>query len=187
MLFNRNLFFILFFSIFLALATLIMVACGGGNDSSTRQSNPSPPPPSPTATPPSTNGVGSIQGMVISSARTPLNAVHIRAVKVDGPNIQLGAFSGIGPNLTFQDGVLRIDEVPAGNYRILIEKLDGRSPAFDDFRYSQFVQSNSPLISFPDEYYNGERESSTDDPLDFIEITVMGGETTQDIIFITND
>ncbi|MFQ5788695.1 MAG: hypothetical protein ACE5H1_12030, partial [Thermodesulfobacteriota bacterium] len=84
-------------------------------------------------------------------------------------------------------GVFRIDGAPPGNYRILIEKLDGRSLVFDDFRYSQFVQSNSPLISFPDEYYNGDTESSTDDPFDFVEITVLDGQITQDINFITNN
>jgi hypothetical protein len=77
--------------------------------------------------------------------------------------------------------------VPSGNYRILIEKLDGRSLAFQDFRYSDFVEQNSPSISFPDEYFNGVEESSDDNPQDSVEITVINGQTTGGINIITND
>lgn len=182
--FNKNFFFFIAFAFIFAFLNLIIVACGGSgggdNQSDSNSELDSPPPP------PST-GTGSIQGTVRSSNGTLLNAVHVRVVKVDELNIQIGAFSGIGPDLTFQDGVFRIDGAPPGNYRILIEKLDGRSAVFDDFRYSKYVVSNSPSTSFPDEYFNGERESSADDPFDFIEIAVVDGETTQDITFITND
>ncbi|MBI4228437.1 MAG: carboxypeptidase regulatory-like domain-containing protein, partial [Deltaproteobacteria bacterium] len=130
---------------------------------------------------------GAIQGTVTSSAGFPLNGVHVRAVRVDDTNIQISAFSGIGRNLTFRDGEFRIDGVPAGNYRILIERLDGRSPVFQDFRYSDFVTENSPLISFPDEYFNGADESSNDDPQDSVEVRVVNGQTAGGINFITND
>jgi hypothetical protein len=133
-------------------------------------------------------GTGIIQGRVVSSDGSPVNAVHVRAVNTSNSDIQLSAFSGIGPGLTIQNGVFTIDGVPAGNYRVLIEKLDGRSPAFQNTRYSSFVVLNSsPSISFPDEYFNGTEESSFDDPFDFTVINVMEDQTTQDINFITND
>lgn len=143
---------------------------------------------SPTPTPPAgANGKGAIQGMVTSSNGIPLNAIHVRAVNVSNTDIQISSFSGIGDNLTFDDGVFYIGGVPPGDYRVLIERLDGRSSGFDSERYSAFVATNSPGISFPDEYYNGAGESSTDNPTEFVVVTVTGGQTTQGINFITND
>ena len=164
---------------FFLIVCLIFVACdgGGGED----EENPAP---NPGTTLP---GAGAIQGNVISSNRLPLNGVHIRAVNVNNQNIQISAFSGIGPNLTFQDGVYRIDGIPQGDYLVLIERLDGRSTVFDKARYSDFVESDSPLLSFPDEYFNGDGESSTDNPPDSVKVTVVNGQTTQGINFITND
>jgi hypothetical protein len=130
---------------------------------------------------------GAIEGTVTSSRGFPLNGVHVRAVNVDNTDIQISAFSGIGPNLTFRDGEFRIDGVPSGKYRILIEKLDGRSLAFQAPRYGVFVEQNSPSISFPDEYFNGAEESSDDNPEDSVEITVTNGQTTGGINIITND
>jgi len=158
--------------------TLALISgCGGGGDGDGNDES----------TPTPIIGTGSIQGTVRSSSGTPLNAIHVRAVNISDDNIQLSAFSGIGPNLTFQNGVFRIDGVPAGDYRVLIEKLDGRSSTFEDNRYSNFVGLNSPLISFPDEYFNGAAESSLDNPLDFAVITVTEDQTTQGINLITND
>ena len=51
---------------------------------------------------------------------------------------------------------------------MLIEKMDSRSPVFEPGRYDTFVLINNPTISFPDEYYNGANESSTDNPLPLI-------------------
>jgi len=65
--------------------------------------------------------------------------------------------------------------------------MDSRSQVFEPFRYSDFVETNNPIISFPDEYYNGTDESSTDNPSDFVVVTVNAGQTTQNINFITND
>jgi hypothetical protein len=166
-----------------AMISILYFSCDGGSDGSGGNgSNPGP-----DMSLPAPLLGGAIQGTVTSSQGIPLNGVHVRAVKVDNPNIQISAFSGIGPNLTFRDGEFRIDGVPAGNYRILVEKLDGRSPVFQDFRYSDFVDQNSPLISFPDEYFNGAEESSDDNPEDFVEITVTSGQTTGGIDIITND
>lgn len=161
---------------FYVIAFACISGCGGGSGDENGDSTPGP-----------VTGTGSIQGRVVSSNGAPLNAVHVRAVNVSNSNIQLSAFSGIGPGLTFQNGVFIIDGVPAGNYRVLIEKLDGRSQAFQNTRYSSFVVLNSPSISLPDEYFNGADESSFDDPFEFTVISVTEGQTIQGINFITND
>ncbi len=164
---------------FFLIVCLILGACDGGGSEGEEN-----PPPDPGTTLP---GAGAIQGNIISSNGFTLNAVHVRAVSIDNQNIQISAFSGIGPNLTFQDGVYRIDGIPQGDYLVLIERLDGRSMVFDKERYSDFVRINSPPLSFPDEYFNGDGESSTDNPLDSVKVTVVNGQTTQGINFITND
>ncbi|HEX9666534.1 MAG TPA: carboxypeptidase-like regulatory domain-containing protein [Thermodesulfobacteriota bacterium] len=183
MLFRTNVRFAMIPLLFLAIIFTLSGSCdGGGEESGGDGSNPGP---DMNLTEPLLNGA--IQGTVTSSRGSPLNGVHVRAVKVDNTNIQISAFSGIGPNLTLRDGEFRIDGVPSGNYRILIEKLDGRSLVFQDFRYSDFVKQNSPLISFPDEYFNGTEESSDDDLEDSVEIIVINGQTTGGINIITND
>jgi hypothetical protein len=168
---------------FLAIIFTFSGSCDGGSEES--GGNGSNPNPDMNLIGPLFNGA--IEGTVTSSSEFPLNGVHVRAVKVDNTNLQISAFSGIGPNLTLRDGEFRIDGVPSGNYRILIEKLDGRSLAFQDFRYSDFVEQNSPSISFPDEYFNGVEESSDDNPQDSVEIKVINGQTTGGINIITND
>lgn len=170
--------------LFIALISIFSGSCDGGSDESARNT-PTPPP---NINPLEPLFDGAIQGTVTSSQGTPLNGVHVRAVKVDNLNIQISAFSGIGPGLTIRDGEFRIDGVPSGTYIILIEKLDGRSLVFQARRYSDFVaQENSPFISFPDEFFNGVEESSDDNPEDSVEITVRNGQTTGGIDFITND
>lgn len=162
------------------LICIIFVACDGGGGS---EDGSNPPPGNGTTLP----GTGAIQGAVNSSNGFPLNAVHVRAVNTNNHNLQISAFSGIGPNLTFQDGVYRVDGLPPGNYKVLIDKLDERSLVFQKERYSDFVESDSPLISFPDEYFNGVGESSSDNPLEFVEVSVANGQITQGVNFITND
>jgi len=143
-------------------------------------------------------GMGAIRGMVTTPSGIPLNAVHVRAVNLSN-NSQLSAFSGIGSTsntklsniknnnkFIIQNGIYLIEGVPPGNYRVLIEKMDSRSLVFDPIRYSDFVFLNNPGISFPDEYYNGENESSSDNPLDFDVVTVNAGQTTQNINIIAN-
>lgn len=181
--FRKNFTYAIIPLLFVAIIFALSGSCdGGGEGSGGNGSNPNP----------DTDLIGplfsgAIEGTVTSSRGFPLNGVHVRAVRVDNANIQISAFSGIGSNLTFRDGEFRIDGVPSGTYRILIEKLDERSPAFQDFRYSNFVEQNSPLISFPDEYFNGAEESSDDNPEDFVEITVTNGQTAGSIAIITND
>lgn len=170
--------------LFVALIFILSLSCDGGSDES-GGNRPSPPP---DINPQEPLFDGAIQGTVNTSLGFALNGVHVRAVKVDSPNIQISAFSGVGPGLTIRDGEFRIDGVPSGNYIILIEKLDGRSLAFQARRYSDFVaQENSSFISFPDEFFNGVEESSDDNPEDSVEITVRNGQTTGGIDFITND
>jgi len=147
---------------------------------------------------PPVGGMGAIRGKVTSPDGTPLNAVHVRAVNTSNNN-QLSAFSGIietsntkisntkdNNKLTFPSGIFLIENVPTGNYRVLIEKMDSRNLIFEPFRYGLFVINNNPTISFPDEYYNGADESSTDNPLDFDVVTVNAGQTTQNINIIAN-
>ena len=183
MLFRNNSRYSIIPLLFLTIVTILSVSCDGGSDES--GGNGSNPPPDMNPTEPLFDGA--IQGTVTTSQGFPLNGVHVRAVNVNNTNIQISAFSGIGPNLTFRDGVFRIDGVPAGNYRILIEKLDGRSPVFQVARYGAFVRETSPSNSFPDEYFNGAEESSDDNPEDSVEITVHDGQTTESIDIITND
>jgi hypothetical protein len=169
--------------LFIAIIFILSGSCDGGSDEGGGiGSNPGP---DMNLIGPLFNGA--IEGTVTSSRGIPLNGVHVRAVKVDNTNIQISAFSGIGPNLTIRDGEFRIDGVTSGNYIVLIEKLDGRSLAFQARRYSDFVEQNSPFITFPDEYFNGAEESPDDNPEDFVEITVSNGQTTGGIDIITND
>lgn len=156
---------------------------GGGNDGddSDGMEQPTPPPVAPA------DGFGSIRGSVESSNGSPLNAVHVRAVNVNNPDIQISNFSGISPTLTIIDGFFQIDRIPPGNYKVLIERLDARSSVFSDTIYSDFVEDQSPFIAFPDEYFNGSDESSDDNPLEFDVVTVTEGEVTTGVDFITNN
>lgn len=151
------------------------------------------PEPSPTQTPnpidnppPQSTSFGAIRGMVTTSGGSALNAVHVRAVNVANNDIQVGAFSGIDSGLTLSDGAYFIQGLPPGTYRVLIERIDGRGNVTKN-TLGSFVSSNAPNLVFPDEYYNGDRESDHDDPNDFEEVTVSPDQTTNGIDFITND
>ncbi len=187
MLINRISKYHFFFLNTFVLIVILIIGCGGGGDGD-GNGNGEP-----------VISTGSISGMVTSSDGSPLNAVHVRAVNLSN-NMQLSACSGIGSTvnakllntgtnskLIVQNGLYVIEGVPTGTYRVLIEKMDSRSPVFEPVRYSIFVILNNPTISFPDEYYNGANESSTDDPLESVVVTVNVGQTTQNINFITND
>lgn len=154
---------------------------GGNDDSDNGMEQPTPPPVSPT------DDFGSIRGFVESANGSPLNAVHVRAVNINNPDIQVSNFSGISPTLTIIDGFFQIDRVPPGNYKVLIERLDARSGVFDDAIYSDFVDDQNPSIAFPDEYFNGNDESSDDNVLEFDVVVVTAGEITTGIDFITNN
>lgn len=137
-------------------------------------------------TPPA-EGTGIIRGMVVSSGSTPLNGVHVRAVNVDNTNLQISSFSGIDCDLVLLDGEFCIQNVPAGTYRVLIERLDGSPAAFTPSRYSPFILDEATTLVFPDEYWNGASESDSDDPMEIETIIVMDGMTVNGINFITND
>lgn len=151
---------------------------------------PSPTPPlNPTPTakpPPQSSSFGSIRGTVITSTGSALNAVHVRAINVEDNDIQIGSFSGIDTGPIIKNGAFMLQGVPPGRYRILIERIDGRGNVSPN-RLGNFVSSNAPSLIFPDEYYNGSRESANDDPNDFEEVNVLSDQITQGINFITND
>ena len=131
-------------------------------------------------------GTGIIRGSVVSSTGTPLNGVHVRAVNVDDTDIQMSSFSGIDSDLELEDGAFSIQNLPPGTYRVVIEKMDDRSSAFDPDRYSLFVIAGTN-VNFPDEYWNGADESDEDDPSEFEEIVVSNGSTVNGIDIITNN
>jgi hypothetical protein len=131
-------------------------------------------------------GMGAIRGSVTSPTGIPLNGVHVRAINIDNTDLQMSSFSGIDCDLILLDGEFCIQNVPAGTYRVLIEKMDDRSSAFDPERYSLFVIAGTTL-DFPDEYWNGADESDEDTPSDFEPIVVSNGSTVNGIDIITND
>lgn len=177
---TRHLFSRLLISVYI-LALVSMVACGGGDDSGQNGGG------NGNGDGPGTQNTGTLRGSVTSSSGSPLNAVHVRAVSVSDRNLQISTFSGVTSNLRIQDGFFEITGLPPGDYVVLIEKLDSRTRAFSPSRYSDFVISDTPSISFPDEYFNGMNESSDDDPDDFVEVSVRAGRVTGGIDFITND
>ena len=135
--------------------------------------------------PPET-GTGVIRGSVVSSTGIPLNGVHVRAININNTDSQMSSFSGIDSDLDLEDGAFSIQNLPPGTYRVVIEKMDTRSSAFDPDRYSQFVIAGTNL-NFPDEYWNGADESDDDDPADFEPIVVTNGSTVNGIDIITNN
>ena len=169
-------------ALFLIVFSFYSCGGGGGDDDNNGDDNPQQPPISaPFAE------FGSIRGSVEDASGQPLNAVHVRAVNITNTNIQISSFSGVTTNKSIVNGFFQIDRLPPGNYRVLIEKLDGRSGVFNDTIYSDFVEDQNPFLAFPDEYYNGNDESSTDDPGDFVAVNVEAGEITTGIDFITNN
>lgn len=167
---------------FITVSVVFMIACGGNGDGNNDGQNNG-----------GDNGgnaateLGTIRGSVNSSTGIPLNAVHVRAVNMSDHNIQLSTFSGITRDFRIQNGFFEITSLPPGPYKVLIEKMDSRIRAFDPTRYSDFIISDNPSISFPDEYYNGQNESSDDNPADFVTINVGSGQISSGINFITND
>ncbi len=171
---------ILNFFLIVFLAFGLMGGCGGGDDDGGGEDGTPPPPP--------TQKEGIIKGLVTTSSGVPLNGVHVRAVSADDTDIQISTFSGIDVNFTVADGVFAIQNVPPGNYKIVVERMDNRSSAFDPSRYSDFVEEETlGQPSFPDEYYNGSDESASDDPNDFVIVTVGSGQTVSGINIIVNN
>ena len=188
---NRNLKFLISIIFIVFLSFSIVGGCGGGggdDDDGGGNGNGNggnPPPINPV---PPSSGTGNITGMVRSSSGATLNGVHVRAVNVDNTNIQIGTFSGLDSNFNVVNGFFSINNIPSGNYRVLIEKMDNRSGAFQPSRVSTFViMSAIGQPAFPDEYYNGNQESDNDDPSDFTIVEVEDGQTTNNIDFITNN
>ena len=128
------------FCVYSLYIVMLIGGCGGGGDGNGDEPDMMDPTPTPVPTPSPTPvpTTGAIQGKVTSPTGNPLNAVHVRAVNLsDGT--QLSAFSGIGSTgsnnklsnlsgtntkLIIQNGIFLIENVPAGNYRVLIEKME---------------------------------------------------------------
>ena len=175
--------------LFLIVFTFSLISCGGGGGDDDDNGDDGGGDPMPTLPAPFED-FGSIRGSVESSGGNDLNAIHVRAVNIDNPNIQISAFSGINEDLEVQDGFFQIDRIPPGDYKVLIERLDARDGGggvFADTRYSDFVEAENPFIAFPDEYFNGNNESDDDDPMDFVIIEVEEGLITTGVDFITNN
>lgn len=66
---------------------------------------------------------GLIRGQVFYDDQLALNGVHVRAVNMDNPNIQVSNLSGF---LADGTGTFDIPGVPAGSYRLVLEGIDGR-------------------------------------------------------------
>ena len=160
---------------------------GGGSGGAGSGGNPPPTPP-PDDTTPADTGTGEIRGTVESSTGIPLNGVHVRAVNINDTNIQVSSFSGIDTDLALVDGAFSIQFVPPGTYRVLIERMDSRNDFFDRInRYSDFVENEVTTLAFPDEYWNGTDESSSDNILENTTIVVTNGGIVNGVNFITND
>ena len=177
----------------LILSFTFVVACDSGSNRETDPDIPTPPivgddddddfmdDPNPPQT-----GTGEIRGSVVSSTGIPLNGVHVRAININNTDSQMSSFSGIDSDLVLEDGAFSIQNLPPGTYRVVIEKMDDRSSAFDPDRYSLFVIAGTNL-NFPDEYWNGADESDEDDTSDFEPIVVTNGSTVNGIDIVTNN
>lgn len=120
---------------------------------------------------------GTISGLVVTAAGDPQSSVHLRAVSLADPNIQIGHF-------TDRNGRYEISQLPEGDYRLIVENINGRG-GVERVRISNSVLAPTPF--FPDEYYDESTESAEDDPLESSIVTVSAGETTDGIDFILND
>ena len=69
-------------------------------------------------------GMGAIRRSVTCPTGTPLNGVHVRAINIDNPDLQMSSFSGIDSDLDLEDGAFSIQNIPPGTYRVVIEKMD---------------------------------------------------------------
>jgi len=185
---NKKINFLMFLMFLFSISMII--ACDSGSN---RETDPDVPPPVVgdddddfVDDTPLLSGTGIIRGSVVSSTGTPLNGVHVRAINIDNPDLQMSSFSGIDSDLDLEDGAFSIQNLPPGTYRVVIEKMDKRSSAFEPERYSLFVIAGTTL-DFPDEYWNGADESDEDTPSDFEPIVVTNGSTINGIDIITNN
>jgi len=170
--------------IFIASSALLLAACGGGgsgggssNALTAQPSSPTPTSPAPTRPPPRiTAGAGTVSGTVRDANQNPQSAVHVRAVLTDDNRVQAGKF-------TDSSGKYQIKGLPPGNYQIIVENIDGRNNVTRQ-RISSSLVAATPV--FPDEFYSGTNETSSDDPALAQNITVFDQQTTANIDFILN-
>jgi len=90
-----------------------------------------------------------------------------------------------------ENGDYLLPGLPAGNYKVLIQPLDGDVGGFPltPALISAHLQTITNNTDFPEEFYNGGDESgnpATDDPTGFVPVTVNAGTVTSGINFVTN-
>ncbi len=74
--------------------------------------------------PEDTAGLGAIAGRVVTAGGLPINQLHVRVVRVGGSEAHIGVFTdrtGRG------DGTFRVPGLTPGEYRVLIEAVNGRN------------------------------------------------------------
>jgi|GEM_PF-3457988 len=123
---------------------------------------------------------GSISGTVKPEQGEGLRAVHVRAVNLANPNIQISRLSGFDGN---RNGFYQINYLPPGDYKVLIEAIDNRAGVRGDNLEDDGIGAFTP-IGFDDRYYNGAAGLSEKAPGTPVTVRVVGGQVTPDINFI---
>lgn len=134
-----------------------------------------------------TSGLGSISGSVRAISGAPINELAVRAVGPEG-----GVIEHVGV-LTNGDGSrqgrFKIENLPPGGYRVLIEGLNGRG-SIDAATLSSGTGSlgSNPFEYAVDEYWQpGDGyDPALDDPVGFSVVQVRAGRDTGSVDFVLN-
>lgn len=124
-------------------------------------------------------GEAGIAGQVTDSNGNPINGINVRVVDAANPNIQVAVVSGMNGDL---DGSYRINHLPAGQYRVLIEMLDGRGVDLTPDKIDGLYEAYYPEMDIADQYYKISTDGSTGADSD--EVTLTDGTITEDIDFV---
>lgn len=130
------------------------------------------------------SGLGSISGKVESLGGAPVNAMFVRAIgPVGGPEAHVGAFSNFD---AAGDGNFSIKNLPAGDYRVLIEAVNGRkSVSGDTVATGTNSLGSDPFLFAGDEFWRL-ADSYQDDPAAFTLVRVRAGRDTGSVNFVLN-
>jgi len=131
-----------------------------------------------------TSGLGTISGSVRAASGAAINAIAVRAVSSAGEHV--GVLSnGDG----FGQGRFRIQGVPPGRYRVLIEGVNRRGGVSGDALASGAGSLGSePFALGVDEFWQpGDTyDPALDDPVASVEVAVRAGRDTGSIDFVLN-